>query len=204
MEEDCARGKSIPKRASDRSFLSAYGSRIRSEAASQFHGLSPSKTFSIKSSKPKPASAPVSPPFNTSPTIPFSLVKPRLPKVGQRRKILKKENSNLSDGDEELQLQPRKLLVRVICGSDLSFGDEIGNPYVKICGTDMKWKKTKVVKKGINPEWKELFEIQVRKTLKIQVWDKDVLRDEFLGKLSLKVQGNSPIDIKKTVSLERC
>jgi stromal membrane-associated protein len=50
-------------------------------------------------------------------------------------------------------------------------------------------RKTKVIKKELNPEWQEKFELPVDdldQMLKVQVWDKDLIgSDDLIGETAL-------------------
>ena len=59
------------------------------------------------------------------------------------------------------------------------------DPYALVFVGKNKPKKTKIVKKSLNPVWEETFEFPFTrhdKTLQVQVWDWDAIgSDDFLG-----------------------
>lgn len=86
------------------------------------------------------------------------------------------------------QLPPKKLMLclKVICARDLEAMDFGGtsDPYVKIALGDQKFRSS-IVKKSLNPEWEEFFEMNVLDwavPLKLSVWDEDAMSaDDIIG-----------------------
>jgi Ca2+-dependent lipid-binding protein len=93
---------------------------------------------------------------------------------------------------------PAILLINVLKAKNLMSADSGGtsDPYVRIhVGIEIaNGKKTKVIKKTLNPEWNEHFEIQIREKqrkdmITIEVFDKDVIgKDDSLGKISIALE----------------
>jgi len=91
------------------------------------------------------------------------------------------------------------LLIDVIAGRNLASKDNNGfsDPYCHIgfkdtAGGELKkgsYKKTKVIKKTLNPEWKESFEVpfdSAAVALEVSVWDEDTFgSSEFMGEVIL-------------------
>eukprot|EP01090_Pellita_catalonica_P001835 TRINITY_DN11562_c0_g1_i1.p1 TRINITY_DN11562_c0_g1~~TRINITY_DN11562_c0_g1_i1.p1 ORF type:complete len:713 (-),score=124.64 TRINITY_DN11562_c0_g1_i1:125-2137(-) len=92
---------------------------------------------------------------------------------------------------EDCGLRKKRLLIRVIRGISLkSRSEESCNAYLRARGVEMKWKKTKVEKRTNDPKWGELIEVEVLQVVCIQVFDRTLLKDEFVGSVSINVQGN--------------
>jgi hypothetical protein len=93
---------------------------------------------------------------------------------------------------------PAILHLSVIKAKDLIAADSGGtsDPYVRIhVGKEIaNGRKTRVVKKTLNPEWNEQFEINIREsqrkeTVTIEVFDKDVIgKDDSLGKFTFQLE----------------
>lgn len=83
------------------------------------------------------------------------------------------------------------LHLRVIKGVDLPNKDDVGksDPYC-ICKLGNDEFKTKVIDNNLNPQWNEEFHymgVKAEDELAITVMDKDVMSDDVMGKLNIKV-----------------
>jgi len=90
-----------------------------------------------------------------------------------------------------------KVDIKFIKGSDLlnTDVDVLGvrakpDPYCEVLLDGHCVGKTKVINNSVNPEWNETVSFQGKgqhHTLEIVVWDKDLLRDDAIGKLRLPI-----------------
>jgi Ca2+-dependent lipid-binding protein len=88
-----------------------------------------------------------------------------------------------------------KVDIKLIKGSDLAKTDLIGSsdqsdPYAEVLLDGKSVGKTKVINNTKDPEWNEIISFQGKgqhQSLEIVVWDKDILRDDPIGKLRLPI-----------------
>eukprot|EP01102_Stenamoeba_stenopodia_P018103 TRINITY_DN6598_c0_g1_i1.p1 TRINITY_DN6598_c0_g1~~TRINITY_DN6598_c0_g1_i1.p1 ORF type:complete len:1022 (+),score=273.92 TRINITY_DN6598_c0_g1_i1:149-3214(+) len=102
-------------------------------------------------------------------------------------KLDKKQKLDLIPLEGEFQLR-----IEVLHANDLKIADENGtsDPYVKMT-LEGKTQKTKVIQKNLNPVWNEVFYFDIKSTiddlttLEVDLYDEDLLSDDFLGGFSL-------------------
>jgi hypothetical protein len=88
---------------------------------------------------------------------------------------------------------PTVLTLEVVAAKDLEAMDTGGtsDPYT-VVQVAKETRKTKVIKKNLNPEWAETFELvvnDVNDTLKVSVWDKDLIdADDLIGETMIPLQ----------------
>jgi Ca2+-dependent lipid-binding protein len=88
-----------------------------------------------------------------------------------------------------------KVDIKFLKGSDLLNTDVLGarskpDPYAEVLLDGHCVGKTKVINNNANPEWNETVSFQGKgqhQSLEIVIWDKDILRDDPLGKLRLPI-----------------
>eukprot|EP00249_Psilotum_nudum_P024003 c29055_g1_i2 orf=951-3830(+) len=84
------------------------------------------------------------------------------------------------------------LFVRVVKARDLAAKDVTGSsdPYVEL-KVGSKKAQTRVVSRSLNPEWNQVFAFDLETFnagfLEIDCWDKDVVKDDFLGHVSFEI-----------------
>jgi hypothetical protein len=87
-----------------------------------------------------------------------------------------------------------RLDVRIIAARNLPDPQVFGmpDPYVKVKLENQKH-KTSVIENSVNPRWDEVFKFQIAdensSQLKMELWNSNVLKDDFLGEYVLSLSG---------------
>src|SRR5688572_10814669 len=70
----------------------------------------------------------------------------------------------------------------------------LSDPYFKIFFNDTLKLTSQVIKKPLNPVWKEAAHnvYDVNGMLMIEIWDKDLLRDDFMGYVEINITKSTP------------
>lgn len=89
-----------------------------------------------------------------------------------------------------------RLQLTVLAGKNLMAADRGGtsDPYVQLrLGDSKEALKTKVIKKNLNPEWNETFDLKLERlheSLTIECFDYDLMgSDDSLGKSTIRLKG---------------